>query len=54
MTKRDKGKYLEGLRDAFDDKDFMAIEFLLMWVVFALLALVALGVESIIYRMVGG
>ena len=47
-------KYLDGLRKAFQDADFMAIEFLLMWVVFALLMLVVLGIESIIYRVVGG
>jgi hypothetical protein len=45
-------KYLKGLRAAFGDADFMAIEFLLTFILFELAMLVALGIEEIIYRAV--
>jgi len=46
--------YLKKVAESLTDADTLGIEFLLMWVVFALLALVALGVESLIWRWLGG
>jgi hypothetical protein len=45
-------KYLRKLDGSLHDTNFVAVEFLLMWVVFALLALVALGLEGLVYRIV--
>ena len=45
-------KYLRKLDGSLHDADYVGIEFLLMWLAFALTALVALGIEGLIYRIV--
>jgi hypothetical protein len=47
-------KYLRKLNGALHDADLVGVEFLLMLIVAALAMLVALGVESLVWKLLGG